>query len=1032
MGNRVSSTRPTYITIYGDHNAVDSKALEKFDQTSKLDAALSVPTGMNPSYAEFSTGRDMRAFAGLSNDLLNADSDIFDDMMPCLQGQNGCVQGSVVSTVDFYEKTRKIGNWLGGTYGRGWRQNNADHEEIESRMDSFTNAYRSIFNGTFDKMGHTSGGDLAHFYPHNWVNVVPRELSTTARFDGRLFLDEYADKHCWLYRLNTDTIVSPDAVSGMDLEELWESYGPCMQLLDDRLSDVESLDDLTYLACFNGAMMRMDLHDIVGSLPSILNGDRRGVSVCETFDLDSSVECVVRYPLFSSSDFTEDRCNLEALLDAWLQGVLTPREVSDGLLACQCTYEFFQRLDAGWDSVSVLYSHMCEKFQFTYDEDAVNRVHQRFDVFRDPIIAMIFLLFRGFGVSRPSAVCSDVCRLVRDGKNLRMAMLMDISFNDAAERYVASFMSRDSADFLKGLKEKAIKLRGVVAGSLKPALKEGASATEKIMTGWLKQKADTVKQAVVNGVASLMLDTKADAEAKADVYGSMVQGRHVLALPSSSKAQVIADNVHPDARASALDHIDRVGHEIGIRAKVPGEKDEDSVVENHIVSEMALRTKTGAGTVGNISRSLQKASDVMKEVVPENVIVSPQEASVSTFPIHTRPYHVSLVDGCDMFHLTSPGKNLESGATFSPSGVIVGQLKTGVSLSVLDVSHHQVDRGNVKATLCAVYFFSFSPASCHVSYANGSADHDMNINVEITAAIRHDTSNDSNGTKKHYIGLIGRSPRVQDHSTDHGFGLVTAIGPNKSTHHTGTGIWIGRLGFNLASLQISGLNHVTGLPMYGTFGFGVAVEGTVADNKKNETHASKYIDKISVDVRLGECIITPRGLDRYLIYNRERISHKSIFDFVGLVGATVSVSEAPQDVIAAWGEMTGPLLPYLPLVVGDYMDSSKLHIVKSRYRTVLKQMTQEDSKIGLTTDKKVDEWVITAILALPVWMRTFVGNPLLQLGNQERMKNVSIMLFTTIYACIPAASFRATSASNLASAAVRMKEVADFEAKYIE
>nr|QZR93737.1 VP4 [Jeddah tick coltivirus] len=407
-----------------------------------------------------------------------------------------------------------------------------------------------------------------------------------------------------------------------------------------------------------------------------------------------------------------------------------------------------------WELVDEVVQLVVGCFDFFLDFEMVgDLVRRTLDLYRDIAYLVPTLLCFGDCQVRELNEDDECSMLTVSALVTKGDQLIEISkcLHDLKVReyeFLRQFRNDDDGfDFLAGLRRKAAHLKEMAVGSLKTALHDKMGSVEKVMTGWMQQKAGTLKQALANGIAGVLLDSKQDAEAKANVYGALVQGRHTVAVPPVSHLEKIASVVPYDGKDRALDHVDRVGHEIGIKAINPSEVKESPVVENHIVSEMVTRTRTGIGQVGQVCREMAKVSDVMKDTTLEKMIVAPDESHYSHFPIHTRPYHVSLVDGCSQKPMSDPVNKLETTASFSTTGVITGQLKQGIELTVLDTSHHQDGEREVTATLCAIYFFSFSPDTCHMTYSNGIADHDMNINVEITAAIVHDNSSDSSGGK---------------------------------------------------------------------------------------------------------------------------------------------------------------------------------------------------------------------------------------------------------------------------------------------
>ncbi|AXG65496.1 VP4 [Kundal virus] len=1034
MGNHITSIKPTYITIKGNNNSLDSKALEKFDQTSRIDAALSLPTGLNPSYTTFSSSDDLRTFIGLNDDLLKDDSDIFDDMVPNLLGDSGKVKGKVVSTLENYEKARKIGNWIAGNYSRSWRSNCIEHEEIDSRIEAFIPSYKAMFLGTFDQHGERTFGDLTSHVPSGWISVVPRnDISRLS--DGRVFDDQIHAENNWTFRFKKLVFLDDGVFRVGSLSEIWYTYGYDVSK-KEFAGLANEIGYAVFLCSLYGSVKHMNVISILSNVKNLLSLTPLGLNLIEAFNIrDDDVPCQIKIFPFLVDLYPGEKEKLLKIISYYIYGKITDAKFNICLISFQCVQYFFRIIDSAWDLIHLLLPGFGVKLDNEDCDCALPEALGLINNFLDPLYACTYILFKGYGVKNKIEEYEYDEILVRlceqEGNVFVSASIAYSNFSLREEEYVRQLnltSCTQSADFLESLRQKASQLKGMVVGSLKTKIHEGLGTAEKIMTGYIAQKAGTVKQMVTNGLAAITNDTKLDADAKADVYGAMVQGRHTVIVPPNSYMETLASLVPYDSQSKSLDHMDRVGHEVGIKAIKSGEPVQDSIVENHVVSEMALRTKTNLGTVGNVNRELAKVSDIMKDVVLEKMVVPPNKLPFGSFPIHSRSYKVSLVDGCDRMALQHPSTNLATDATFSTDGVVTGQLKTGVELHVLDTTHYQVIGRDVTATLCSLFFFSFTPAACHIgSDAIHGFDHDLNINVEITVAIVHDSSQDSGGSKKHYIGLVGKSPDPRHHGTNDGLGLVTAVSRNGESHHTGTGVWTGRLGFNIASLKWRGLGEIISLPVDGTFAFGVAVEGSKSDNAKNSTHASKYISKIQINVEFGECIFSPRTLDQYLIFNRARVFDKTIFDFTGQVGATVTVSEAPQDVINAWGEMISPLIPYLPLVAKDYLDTAKMIIVKTRYRHLLKKYCRSHLGVDLTTDEKIDKWIVQAILSMPVWMRTFVGNPLIQLKDLTAMKNFAIMIFSTVYASLPASTFQLSGSDVNRMAATELKNVSDYE-----
>ncbi|UPN67772.1 VP4 [California hare coltivirus] len=1024
MGNRVSTYSPQYITIKGNNNALDTKTMERFDQTNSVDAAVKLPDGINPTRAEFRSVGDMRAFLGLKDDLLKDQDDIFEDMFDQMVGSEGKIKGVVSGTLDGYEKIRKAANWLGGTYSRPWKVETREMSEIQQRIDNALPAMTSIIGGTFGPGGARSGGDHMLVRPEQWVNV--REESFMGMDDGfeerhvavstdafeRIKIGSYMEGFADAVRASG----WDEGVSYLMTQEIFQiAYNP---MVSDAHRPVQVLwqASLRTAASDDGDTTTTDALKILSQMTKSTYSWM--VSIAGT---EYNEEASVALPMFppacrTSSDFEL----LHRVFVMWLD-----KKITNG---------YFLDVVANFDSFT---SGVCflnrvrralQLFITKLSEDTMSSQQYWCDVLNQlleahscPLLYTAFLLSEGW--------TQDV---EMDVEEVEMAILDRLRFSGRylwtswknAATYTEHVQSNldedaDDDDVLGLLKRGAAKMKGMVAGHLRPMLGEAAGAAERIMSGWAKQKAGTLKQAVTNAMAGVLLDTKREAQAEANVYGSMIGGRHVLALPPTDHLQKLAPLIPSAAADTVMDDVKRVGHHVGLELVERGTPVKEPIVENHVVHEMVNRTKTGVGQIGEVRRELAKCSEVMKEVSIEKMVAKPDEIRGTSFPIHTRGYHVSLVDGCDKHAMQDPTNKLASGATFSCQGLVTGKLKTSLKVTLAKI-HHSREGSPTTIHVISGSFFSYDPAAVHIGGDKGGApDHDMNINVVLTAAVKKSSSG---GSCKVYVGAIAKSPDKSHHSTNDGIGFVPAIDDKGQTYMTASGVFVGRLSFNISALLRGGLTGVTNSPWNGTFAFVVACDCTSCGSS-----VCTHVELVQLGVEFGECIVVPRGLDCYFIFNRVRYYDKTIFDFIGRVDATIAVSESPLDVVSAWSELISPLVVYLPLMVNELKSSNNLALVKTRYRAWLK-------KVGLglgdrnpfKTDDACDEWVCAAILAMPMWMRYTSGNPLVILKQDDR-KTSAIMLLSTAKAMLPLSAFQLVDGSLARAAARGLKWAADRE-----
>nr|QYV43096.1 VP4 [Eyach virus] len=1024
MGNRISTYSPQYITIKGNNNALDTKTMERFDQTNSVDAAVKLPDGINPTRAEFNSILDMRAFIGLKDDLLGEDDDIFDDMFDQMVGSEGKIKGVVSGTLDGYEKIRKAANWLGGTYSRPWKVETREMSEIQQRIDNAIPAMTSIIGGTFGSAGVRVGGDHMLVRPEQWVNV--REDTFFGHDDG------FTERH---------VAISSDVFEKVKLGSLmpgfrdavnasgWDqgvSYlmghdlfriGYAKDVPDtDRPPQVLWQSALRSGSTASGDVLMVDALKILGQAMKSTYSWMVDVSGTEY-----SSEATAEAPLSPVKDrSTGDFELLHRIFVMWLNGTVTSRMFLDVVANLESFVSGVSFLNRVRLSLQLFVTKLSDDTadQHVYWCDVLNRLLEAHSC---PLLYTAFVISDAWSTV-PSLQMEPVELMVIDRLAFSGRYLWS-SWQNAAvyTEYVGKALIGDDSDedVLGLLKRGAAKMKGMVAGHLRPMLGEAAGAAERVMAGWAKQKAGTLKQAVTNAMAGVLLDTKREAQAEANVYGSMVGGRHVLALPPTDHLQKLAPLIPPGAAETVMDDVKRVGHHVGLELMERGEPVKEPVVENHVVHEMVNRTKTGVGQIGEVRRELAKCSEVMKDVSIEKMVARPDEIRGTSFPIHTRGYHVSLVDGCDKHAMKDPTTNLDSRATFSCQGLVTGKLKKCLKVT-LAKAHHGRDSSPQTIHVISGSFLSYDPAAVHIGGEGGAVpDHDMNINVILTAAIKKSSSG---GACKVYVGAFAKSPDKTHHGTNNGLGFVPAIDDKGQTYLTAAGVFVGRLSFNISALMRGGLTGVTDCPWNGTFAFGVACDDTSCGSG-----VCSHVDLVQLGVEFGECIIVPRGLDRYFIFNRVRHYDKTIFDFIGKVDATVAVSEAPLDVVSAWSELTSPLIVYLPLMVNELKAQNTLALVKTRYRTWLK-------KIGLRmgesnpfkTDETCDEWVCAAILAMPMWMRYTSGNPLIYLTQEDR-KTAAIMLLSTAKAMLPLSAFQLVDGSLNRAAAKGLKWAADRE-----
>ncbi|ATE86721.1 uncharacterised protein VP4, partial [Tai Forest reovirus] len=593
----VNSFKPTYISISGSNNSIDAKALEKIDQTSKIDAALQLPVGANPSYGEFATSKDLRKFIGL-REFGEDGEEIFDDMMAGLVGGAEGVAGSICSTLDVYEKVRKTANWLGAQYSRGWRQNHDAHDEIENRIERMVPAMKSMFMGTFDARCAKSGGDLANISRNEWTGVVPKELSGKADGDVR------ASESQVPYELFLEVPRERGRVAPYD--DLIERWRDEKFILDDEDADVWDggiVDQMAAYICFG-----LEFFFVV--TPTDVNHDLIHRILITSRQWQPMVDSVLRDAAelqksgeigfgerYLGNTFEHEKDELVALYIRYGMGDITGEEFVEGMNGLDVVFITIERWRGFLKHMHFVSNWLLSAVEMSVSQDVRARGSLVVQEFRDPVRMAAFILNVGFGLSHlePGMEAGIDERRAVDRGRLRMAVHQaasefELKVEDLMLRLLSEGDDLEHAEFLRGLKEKATKLKEMAVGSLRTAASEKMGQVEKIMTGWVKQKASTVKQALANGIAGVFEDSKEDAEAKADVYGSMVQGRHVLALPPAEHVDAIVAYVPKDAQACALDHIDRVGHEVGMEAKVIGEVKQPPVVENHIVSEMVQRT----------------------------------------------------------------------------------------------------------------------------------------------------------------------------------------------------------------------------------------------------------------------------------------------------------------------------------------------------------------------------------------------------------------------------------------------------------
>ncbi|USH09531.1 VP4 [Salmon River virus] len=1024
MGNRVSTYSPQFITINGNNNALDTKTMERFDQTNSVDAAVKLPDGINPTRAEFSTVNDMRAFLGLRDDLLCEDDDIFEDMFDQMVGSEGKIKGVVSGTLDGYEKIRKAANWLGGTYSRPWRVETREMSEIQKRIDTALPAMTSIIGGTFGPGASRVGGDHMLVRPEQWVNV--RDDFFLGHDDG------FESRH---------VAVGMDAFQCVRLGRLMPEFGdavrgggwangvsylmgqPLFQIAyGNVVNDVDRPIQILWQAALRtGASSEGDVP--VAEALKILGAMTKStfswmVSIVGT---EYSMEATAERPMFPMTHLTSaDYELLHRLFVMWLRGDVTHSRFFDVVANLESFTSGMCFLNRVRLALQLFVTKLDEETKSRQDYWC-DMLNQLMEVHSCPLLYTAFLLSNGWmdEVSMKVEPIDGVVleRLEFSGRYLWMSWRNAATYSEYVRMHAEGEGGDD--DILGLLKRGAAQMKGMVAGHLRPVLNEAAGAAERVMTGWAKQKAGTLKQAVTNAMAGVLLDTKREAQAEANVYGSMVGGRHVLALPPTDHLQKLAPLVPPGAADTVIDDVKRVGHHVGLAIMERGEPVKEPVVENHVVHEMVNRTKTGVGQIGEVRRELAKCSEVMKDVSVEKMVARPDEVRGTSFPIHTRGYHVSLVDGCDKHAMKDPTNNLASGATFSCQGLVTGKLKTCFSVT-LAKAHHNRETSPTTLHVISGSFFSYDPAAVHIGGQDGGGpDHDMNINVVVTAAVKKSTS----GTAcKVYVGAIAKSPNTTHHTTNNGVGFVPAIDDKGQTYFTTSGVFVGRLSFNISALLRGGLTGVTSCPWDGTFAFVVAC-GCSDCGSSGCTH----VELVQLGVEFGECIIVPRGLDRYYIFNRVRYYDKTIFDFIGRVDATVAVSESPLDVVSAWSELISPLVVYLPLMVHELKSANTLALVKTRYRAWLKKVGLKMGESNpFRTDEDCDGWVCAAILAMPMWMRYVGGNPLIIMTQDDR-KASAIMLLSTAKAMLPLSAFQLVDGSLSRAAAKGLKWAADRE-----
>nr|WHS68121.1 VP4 [Colorado tick fever virus] len=1025
MGNRVSTYSPQFITINGNNNALDTKTMERFDQTNSVDAAVKLPDGINPTRAEFASVQDMRAFLGLQDDLLSEEDDIFEDMFDQMVGSGGKIKGVVSGTLDGYEKIRKAANWLGGTYSRPWRVETREMSEIQKRIDTALPAMTSIIGGTFGPGAARVGGDHMLVRPEQWIDV--REETFSGYDDG------FESRH---------VAVMTDTFECVKLGHLMPEFADAVRaggwnhglsyLMGNQLfqiaysevvTDAERPINVLWQAALRTAASSDGEVPVVEAMKIFSQMTKSTWSwLVSTVNTEYNVEAIAQLPMFPMTHVTSaDYELLQRLFAMWLRKEISSSRFFDVVANFESFTSGVCFLNRVRLALQLFVSKLAEETKPS-QEYWCDALSQLLEMHSCPLFYSAFLLSSAWvdGVSMDVSPIDSVVleRLEFAGRHLWLSWRNAATYSEYVRTHFVDGGGDD--DILGLLKRGASKMKGMVAGHLRPVLGEAAGAAERVMAGWAKQKAGTLKQAVTNAMAGVLLDTKREAQAEANVYGSMVGGRHVLALPPTEHLQKLAPLVPPGAADTVIDDVKRVGHHVGLAITERGEPVKELVVENHVVHEMVNRTKTGVGQIGEVRRELAKCSEVMKDVSIEKMVARPDEVRGTSFPVHTRGYHVSLVDGCDKHPMQNPTEKLATGSTFSCQGLVTGKLKTCFGVTLAKV-HHGRDTSPTTVQVISGSFFSYDPAAVHIGGQDGGLpDHDMNINVVVTAAVKKTAS--SGTTCKIYVGAIAKSPDTSHHATNNGVGFVPAIDDKGQTYFTGSGVFVGRLSFNISALLRGGLTGVTSCPWNGTFAFVVACSCTDCG-----TTGCSHVELVQLGVEFGECIIVPRGLDRYYIFNRVRYYDKTIFDFIGRVDATVAVSESPLDVVSAWSELIGPLVVYLPLMVHELQSTNTLALVKTRYRTWLRKVgLRMGDKNPFKTDEECDAWVCSSILAMPMWMRYTTGNPLIVLTHEDR-KAAAIMLLSTAKAMLPLSAFQLVDGSLSRAAAKGLKWAADRE-----
>nr|AYP67548.1 VP4 [Shelly headland virus] len=1034
MGNTVNVHRPVRIEIYGNNNSLDSKTAEKYDQTTAIEGALSIPTGVNPALATFSDSSSMRQFV-FSSDFENSDFlDIYDRVY-CM-GER--IKGVVGGTVDMFEKVKKAANLATVQPSRGLRHGDRITDELADRLDAALPSVHRMMGTTFGVTGRLGAGDghercewtkvhRGRDHAADGVDLTPVELWNSpdvvlhdSELTGLFSLFECFD------RMTLDEVqyihgVSFDRTTDFGRrEEFLMTAGLGFSLLMSPDCTDEAIFDLTlstysrvgvlYRGLYNSDFVPNEF-SLAPALPFMALGDRRKkewmrIRVLWMRRRISMTELMFYLYGVGVGDYHA------AQLTKWRYGInkvclVMSRRFGEEIVDCE------------------LFTSVTSRFYFLC---RASYVFLRY--------ALEFLADMEFPIESLKSLDESVHSTISDGRLLietrivahRYMMLYD----EYDQRHETEEDHHDGLDFLK---KKARKLKDVVAGELRAPLEKMASGAEKLLSGWVSHKVESVKRAVSNAMAATVLETEKNVEASADVYGSLVTSRKTIALPSTAHLKKISEAVPVGAEGKVLDEVQRLGGEVGVAAIIDGRQTGGEIASGVAVQEMVNRTETVLGQIGDVRDVMLCATQVVKSIDFEKMLLPPNAFHQGSFPIPTRAYEVSLVDGCVKIPMKSPSTNLCSSATFSCAGLVTGTLCKNSLKAVLGTRDFIMTKNSsVNVTIITGTFFSYSADPVHVG-TSVEPDHDMVVNLRVTLAY---STSSPDSSKKLYCGVLVKSPDTTIGTSNNNLIFVPAVSEGGDESCCGSGVYVGRLSLNLGAVVRGGLTTVSDCPWSGTF----AVVGAAEDSIGFASNSYTNIKAIQIGVEFGSCILTPRTQDVYYVFNRVRVFDKNIFQFIGRVDAISNATEAPQDVVLAWTELIAPLIPFLPLLVNELLKEESLPIVKARYKIVLDGLcrrinefcidntstasTSEAHKAIIANANDPISFLARAIISLPFWVRYHPANPL-RVYTLDAREALAVSIFSTILSCLPLCSLNSIQARLRDLSADQLKKISDFE-----